>query len=190
MSILTDKLNQMYPGMDFVCERMFNINADALANKKYISSMDIMNLFSSLNAYSGFDTPVYIDAYGDLTSAGDPVHACYIFRNRTTIDRVIVISTDHLTKKDLTFGEAIRYAKLGYRIARESWPVEKFVVYQKGYPDGIPCNKQTAEAWDMAEGDLFRCEPYLQISTESGSHEMWSPSSADCLAEDWLVVEC
>ena len=46
MSILTDKLNQVYPGMDFVCERELNINADALANKNYISSMDIMNLFS------------------------------------------------------------------------------------------------------------------------------------------------
>lgn len=38
-----------------------------------------------------------------------------------------------------------------------------FVVYQKGYPQGIPCNKQTAEAWGLNEGDLFVCNPYLQI---------------------------
>lgn len=43
-----------------------------------------------------------------------------------------------------------------------------YVVMQKGYTEGIPCNQQTAEAWGMEEGDLFRCEPYLQINTVGG----------------------
>lgn len=60
---------------------------------------------------------------------------------------------------------------------------------QKGYPDGIPCNKQTAEAWGLQEGDLFKCEPYLQISTVDGSHAMWVPSIRDCLAEDWYFAD-
>ncbi len=52
-----------------------------------------------------------------------------------------------------------------------------FVVYQKGYPQGIPCNKQTAEAWGLNEGDLFVCNPYLQIRCVDGSHSMWVPVS-------------
>jgi hypothetical protein len=88
------------------------------------------------------------------------------------------------------FGYALRLLKEGKKVARKGWNGKgQFVVYQKGYPNGIPCNKQTAEAWGMKEGDLFRCEPYLQIRTADGSHAMWSPSTSDCLAEDWEVVE-
>lgn len=44
----------------------------------------------------------------------------------------------------------------------------QFVVYQKGYPDGIPCNKQTAEAFGYNEGDLFKCRPYMQLRCSDG----------------------
>ena len=63
------------------------------------------------------------------------------------------------------------------------------LVYQKGYPDGIPCNLQTAKAWGMNEGDLFKCDPYLQIKTADGSHAMWVPSIGDILAEDWQIIQ-
>ena len=52
----------------------------------------------------------------------------------------------------------------------------------------IPCNLQTAKAWGMNEGDLFKCEPYLQIKTTDGSHAMWVPSIRDVLAEDWEYI--
>lgn len=88
------------------------------------------------------------------------------------------------------FGAALKYLAKGYRLARKGWNGKGLsVVYQKGYPDGIPCNKQTAEAWGLHEGDLFKCEPYLQISTVDGSHAMWVPSIRDCLAEDWYFVD-
>lgn len=89
----------------------------------------------------------------------------------------------------LNIGDAIAAAKNGAKIARKGWNGKgMFVVYQKGYPDGIPCNKQTAEAWGMKEGDLFKCAPYLQIQTVDGSHSMWAPSVNDTLAEDWEIV--
>ena len=92
--------------------------------------------------------------------------------------------------KGLTFGMAIEVSKIGHKVAREGWNGKgMFVVYQKGYPDGIPCNKNTAEAWRMQEGDLFKCEPYLQIKMVNGSHSMWVPSINDVLAEDWTIVE-
>lgn len=92
--------------------------------------------------------------------------------------------------KNLSFGEAILLAKAGKKISREGWNGKgMFVVYQKGYPEGIACNKQTAKAWGMKEGDLFKLEPYLQIKMVNGSHSMWVPSVNDTLARDWCVVE-
>ena len=47
----------------------------------------------------------------------------------------------------MNFGLAIEAAKMGKRIARKGWNGKNMsVAYQKGYPDGIPCNKNTAEA--------------------------------------------
>lgn len=89
----------------------------------------------------------------------------------------------------MTFGLALEALKMGKKVTRAGWNGKgMFVVYQKGYPQGINCNRQTAEAWGLKEGDLFRCEPYLQIRTASGSHSMWVPSIGDCLAEDWFIL--
>ena len=90
----------------------------------------------------------------------------------------------------MNFGQALEVLKSGKKAAREGWNGKgMFVVYQKGYPQGIPCNKQTAEAWGIQEGDLFRCEPYLQIQMVNGSHAMWVPSINDVLSEDWGILE-
>lgn len=89
----------------------------------------------------------------------------------------------------MTFGIALELLKKGCKVAREGWNGRgMFAVYQKGYPEGIPCNKQTAEAWGLDEGDLFKCNPYLQIKQADGSHSMWLPSVGDILAEDWVLV--
>lgn len=99
-------------------------------------------------------------------------------------------SNEKRNTNTLTFGEALEAVKAGKKISRTGWNGKGlFVVYQKGYPDGIPCNKQTAEAWGLTEGELFRCEPYLQINTVDGSHAMWVPSIRDCLAEDWMILD-
>lgn len=88
----------------------------------------------------------------------------------------------------MDFGEALKALKEGKKVSRKGWDKKVFVVYQKAYPQGILCNKQTAEAWGMNEGDLFKCEPYLQISTKDGSHAMWVPSVSDCLSDDWYII--
>jgi len=90
----------------------------------------------------------------------------------------------------LTFGLAIEAVKKGFKIARDGWNGKNmFVVYQKGYPDGIPCNENTANAWGLKVGDLFVVRPYLQLRTADGSHAMWSPSTSDALADDWTILE-
>lgn len=90
----------------------------------------------------------------------------------------------------MTFGEALQKLKEGKRVARRNWNGKgMFVVRQKGYPEGIPCNKQTAEAFGYNEGDLFKCRPYLQMRCADGTHQMWLASQSDLLEEDWYVVD-
>ena len=44
----------------------------------------------------------------------------------------------------MTFGQALEKVKSGEKIFRHGWNGKgMFVVYQKGYPAGIPCNIQT-----------------------------------------------
>lgn len=77
----------------------------------------------------------------------------------------------------MSFGMAIEAMKKGYRVARQGWNGKNMsVAYQKGYPDGIPCNKNTAEAWGMEEGELFKCRPYLQMRCADGTFQMWLAS--------------
>jgi len=90
----------------------------------------------------------------------------------------------------MKFGEILLLVEQGKKGGRKGWNGKgMFIVYQKGYPEGIPCNKQTAMAWGLNEGDLFKCEPYLQIQMVNKSHSMWVPSINDILADDWEVVE-
>ena len=89
----------------------------------------------------------------------------------------------------MPFGFAIEALKGGFKLARKGWNGKgMFVVYQKGYPEGIPCNKQTADAWGLNENDNFVVNPYLQLKCVDGSHSMWVPSINDVLAEDWVLV--
>lgn len=88
----------------------------------------------------------------------------------------------------MSFGHAIEAAKQGLKITRSGWNGKgMFVVYQKGYPDGIPCNKQTAEAYGIAEGSLVKVRPYLQMYCADGALQMWLASQSDILADDWKV---
>lgn len=89
----------------------------------------------------------------------------------------------------MKFENVLPLLKDGEKAFRLGWNGRgMYVVRQKGYPDGIPSNKQTAEAWDLKEGDLFKVEPYLQIKNANGSHAMWVPSVGDIFAEDWEII--
>lgn len=94
-----------------------------------------------------------------------------------------------LREESLDFSQALVYLKAGQKLTRTGWNGRGlFVVMQKAYPEGIPCNKQTAQAWGLKEGDLFKCNPYFQIKNADGSHSMWVPSVGDLLAKDWHIV--
>ena len=89
----------------------------------------------------------------------------------------------------MDFGGALRAVKDGARIARSGWNGKgMFVVHQKGYPDGIPINANTAEATGIPQGTVCVFRPYLMMRTVDGSFVPWVISQTDALADDWECV--
>lgn len=89
----------------------------------------------------------------------------------------------------MDFSEALTAVKDGSKIARKGWNGQgQFVVYQKGYPDGISINENTQKALGKPEGTIIRFLPYLLISTVDGACVPWLASQTDLLANDWEIV--
>lgn len=79
--------------------------------------------------------------------------------------------------------------KQGHKIWREGWNGKgMYVVYQKGYPNGVNINKNTAEATGIEEGTLCKFLPYLMMKTVDTSFTPWTPSQSDMVSEDWYSV--
>ena len=88
------------------------------------------------------------------------------------------------------FSEAIKRLKAGRRVARIGWDGKgMWLAYQKGYPNGIPINANTAEATGLVQGTVCRFLPYLMMRTVDGSFVPWLASQTDVLAEDWAQVD-
>jgi hypothetical protein len=76
------------------------------------------------------------------------------------------------------------------RVRRAGWNGKgMFIVYQAGYPDGIPINKNTAEATGLPEGEVHRFLPYIMMCTAQGDFVPWLCSQTDLLATDWELAE-
>lgn len=89
----------------------------------------------------------------------------------------------------MDFSDALSNLKEGSRVARLGWNSPgQWVALQKGYPDGIPVNTNTAEATGIEEGTVCIFRPYLMLHTEDGSFVPWVPTVSDILADDWAVA--
>jgi len=86
------------------------------------------------------------------------------------------------------FEVALMNIKSGRRVSRSNWNAPgQFVVLQKGYPDGIAINANTAEATGIEQGTVCVFRPYLMLRTADGSFVPWAPTVSDVLAEDWVI---
>jgi hypothetical protein len=84
------------------------------------------------------------------------------------------------------FGDAVRALKAGQRVTRPGWNGKgMWLAYQKGYPDGIAINANTAEAAGIPQGTVCNFLPYLMFRTAQGDFVPWLASQTDILAEDW-----
>lgn len=87
------------------------------------------------------------------------------------------------------FGWVLRALYDGLRVKREGWNgKDMWIVLQKGYPDGIPINKNTADATGIPEGTVCRFLPYIMMKTADGAFVPWLASQTDILSNDWVVV--
>jgi hypothetical protein len=87
------------------------------------------------------------------------------------------------------FGWALEQLREGRRLARDGWNGKRmFIVLQRGYPDGIPINRNTSEATGIAEGTVCRFLPYLMMKTVDDSFVPWLASQTDILAHDWQIA--
>lgn len=88
-----------------------------------------------------------------------------------------------------SFGEAIRAAKAGLKVARSGWNgAGMYAVIMPGYPDGIPCNEATAKTHNVDVGTVLKFRPYWQLKTAQNDIAMWAPSGSDSLADDWCII--
>lgn len=87
-------------------------------------------------------------------------------------------------------GGAVALLHTGNKVAREGWNGKgMYIVLQKGYPEGIAINKNTAEAVGLAEGTICKFRPYVMMKTVDNDFVPWVCSQSDLLAEDWVKVD-
>lgn len=88
----------------------------------------------------------------------------------------------------MDFGWALGALRDAKRVTRRGWNgKDMFIVLQAGYPDGIPINKNTADATGIEQGTVCRFRPYLMMFTVQGDFVPWVASQTDLLADDWEV---
>jgi len=94
---------------------------------------------------------------------------------------------------NLEFNFETALSKLKYdnaKVQRKGWNgKDMWISLQKAYPEGIPINKNTAEATGIPEGTICKFLPYLMMKTVDGSFVPWLASQTDLLSEDWEIVE-
>jgi hypothetical protein len=89
----------------------------------------------------------------------------------------------------MDFSDALQNLKGGFKVQRAGWNGKgMWLVLQKGYPDGVPINKNTAEATGIPEGTIIKFLPYIMMRTVDGSFVPWLASQTDILASDWSTL--
>lgn len=87
-------------------------------------------------------------------------------------------------------GEAVKEMYDGNKVRRKGWNGKgMWIVLQKAYPNGIPINKNTAEATGIPEGTICKFLPYLMMKTADDSFVPWLCSQTDILAIDWEIAD-
>jgi Protein of unknown function (DUF2829) len=90
----------------------------------------------------------------------------------------------------MDFSQALAFIKVGRKMKRRDWHYDKmFIVFQKGYPNGIGINKNTSEALNIPEGTIIKFAPYLMICINDNYCNPWVPNQSDLLTDDWEEVK-
>jgi hypothetical protein len=88
-------------------------------------------------------------------------------------------------RKVNNFGEALEALKAGKKVARIGWNGAGMFAY---YVPGASYPALTEVAKEAFPDGLVPYSPYLALKTAQNDVSTWSPSTLDCLAEDWIVL--
>jgi hypothetical protein len=83
------------------------------------------------------------------------------------------------------FAEALDRLFAGRRMTCVGWDPTEYVVAQRGYPEGIPVNANTAACTGLPEGTMCRFSPYLMKRDIAGVFAPWTPTQADLFRKNW-----
>lgn len=86
------------------------------------------------------------------------------------------------------FDRALICLRNGFKVTRLDWESGSYIVKQRGYPEGVPINKNTSEATGKPIGTIIVFKPYIMLY-EKGSFIPWAASQNDLLSNDWYRVE-
>jgi hypothetical protein len=87
--------------------------------------------------------------------------------------------------KAMTFGQAIDFAKRGFKIARSGWNgsgMFAYIVSEGTYP------AKSAAVKGIFADNMVPYRAYWALKTAQNDVAPWAPSGSDSLAEDWEIV--
>jgi hypothetical protein len=100
-----------------------------------------------------------------------------------------VFENAYKSSGELSFGDAIKYLKVGYKVARKGWNGKGMWIAISNGNSALEADKfWNPHARDHAEKQdgFASVDPYIIMKTASGSILMgWLASQTDMLAEDW-----
>jgi hypothetical protein len=92
-----------------------------------------------------------------------------------------------IEKELVDFGEAIRLLKSGKKVSRKGWNGSGMYAYYVP-ANSYPVSTEIAKK-EFGENALVPYRAYLALKTAQNDIATWNPSTSDCLAEDWFVIE-
>jgi len=97
---------------------------------------------------------------------------------------------------DFDFGVTLQYLRQGLKLCRKGWNGKgQFVVLMSALSlpphssqePGAKVNDRTAKF--IGEDTPLESQPYFALQNAQGKWQPgWAPSTADCLAEDWMIA--
>lgn len=88
-----------------------------------------------------------------------------------------------------SFGEAVRMAKLGYKVARKGWNGSGMFAYIVP-ANSYPVERNTGSPVDgLFENNMAPYRAYWALKTAQDDVSTWAPSGSGSLAEDWVLVK-
>jgi len=98
-------------------------------------------------------------------------------------------ATGQLGIRKRGFEWALIQLRNGQKVQRTGWNgKDMYITFQKGYPEGIPINENTAQATGIEQGTVCRFSPYIMMKTADvlmPTFVPWAPSQSDILGLDW-----